>query len=334
LYFKRFRIPTNSTQATIASIKNTIAYFVAGVTGDDKIINNALTPTPIDTIRPAVISALKASTLASHITPDLDRRITFSCHVAADFVPSHPLTYQVTVAQLTLLFAYVEDLLEHKPHILQTLQLNIATGQPCGDPILDWFARELTPQLWKHFDPLVANMIVIASYDLINGIGIETRMNLKDAGINNLKNTPHFPDWLRFKTGLSEMYALLVLGQSTDGTTIDLAKYAHAIPDFIIFTNIVNDVISCYKEVLAGEKGNYIDMRAERDGVDFLTALRVVADEGICARNRVLAALGDATVSRANFDMYARGISHFHTSEARYRIPELFGAGLDKGLPG
>lgn len=191
--------------------------------------------------------------------------------------------------------------------------------------MLDWFARELTPQLWEHFDPLVANMIVIASYDLINGIGIETQMNLKNAGISHLQNAPHFPDWLRFKTGLSEMHALLVLGHSTDGTTIPLAKYAHAIPDFIIFTNIVNDVISCYKEALAGEKGNYIDMRAERDGVYFLTALRVVADEGICARNRVLAALVDIPESRASFDLYAMGITHFHTSEARYRIPELFG---------
>jgi hypothetical protein len=245
-----------------------------------------------------------------------------ACYVAADFTSSHPLEYQVVVAQLTIFFFHAEDILDEKPEVLRQLQLNVATGKPCGDPVLDWYARELTPQLWKHFDPLVANMIAIACYDFINGIGIECLT--KDVDIQ--PQAPAFPDWLRFKTGLSPMYALLALARPSDPRlpTGGLDKYVQVIPDVIVFTNIVNDVISFYKELLAGEKGNYIDMRAQRDEVTVLAALNTLAEEGIRVRERVIAALSDEPEYQANFETYAKGITHFHTSSPRYRMTGLF----------
>ncbi|AEO59597.1 hypothetical protein MYCTH_53945, partial [Thermothelomyces thermophilus ATCC 42464] len=230
---------------------------------------------------------------------------------------------QVIVAQLTLFFFHAEDLLGHKPDVLRRLQLNVATGQPCGDPVLDWYARELTPRLWSVFDPLVANMIVVACYDFINGIGIEQLTEC--ASVH--PQAPNFPDWLRFKTGLSPMYSLLALARASDLKlpTGGLANYVQVIADVITFTNIVNDVISFYKELLAGEKANYVQMRAQKDKVDVLAALRTLADEGIRIRDRVLATLADEPEYLANFDAYAKGITHFHTSSPRYRLCELFG---------
>ncbi|KAM4064892.1 trichodiene synthase (TRI5) domain-containing protein [Hirsutella rhossiliensis] len=167
-------------------------------------------------------------------------------------------------------------------------------------------------------------MIVVACYDFCNGIGIESLA--KDT--NSQLETPGFPDWLRFKTGLSPMYALLALACASDSKlptcTGGFEKYVQVIPDVILFTNIVNDVISFYKELLAGEKGNYIDMRAQRDDVDVLVAMRTLADEGIRIRERVLIALAGAPEYYANFDAYAKGITHFHTSSPRYRLMELF----------
>lgn len=245
-----------------------------------------------------------------------------ACYVAADFTSSHPLEYQVMVAQLTIFFFHAEDILEEKPEVLRQLQLNVASGKPCGDPVLDWYARELVPSLWKHFDPLVANMITIACYDFINGIGIESLT--KDVEIQ--PQAVAFPDWLRFKTGLSPMYALLALARPSDPklSTGGLDKYVQVIPDVIVFTNIVNDVISFYKELLAEEKGNYIDMRAQRENITVLEALGTLAEEGIRVRERVLKVLEDEPEYRANFDTYAKGITHFHTSSPRYRMKGLY----------
>ncbi|SPJ90390.1 uncharacterized protein FTOL_13271 [Fusarium torulosum] len=312
------------SEESIASIRETLSHFVSGVTGGRKIDSDALTLTHVEKLRAAVVTELESSSLGVHLgLINSKNQFSFACYVAADFTWSHPFEYQVVVAQLTIFFFHAEDILQDKPEVLRQLQLNIATGQPTGDPVLDWYARELTPKLWKHFDPLVANMIVIACYDFVNGIGIE--LLTKHTEIH--REAPIFPDWLRFKTGLSPMYALLALARASDPQlpTGGFEKFVQTIPDVIIFTNIVNDVISFYKEHLAGEKGNYIDMRAHKDGVDVVAALRTLADEGICVRDRVLAALADEPEYRDNFNAYAKGITHFHTSSPRYRMVELFG---------
>ncbi|KAH7157896.1 isoprenoid synthase domain-containing protein [Dactylonectria estremocensis] len=311
-------------EESIAAVRETLSRFVSGVTGGREIDSDALTVTPIDKLRAAVVSELESSSLSGHLDLINSKgQFTMACHVAADFTSSHPLEYQVVVAQLTIFFFHAEDMLEHQPDVLRRLQLNVATGKPCGDPVLDWYARELTPQLWEHFDPLVANMVVVACYDFINGVGIE--LLTQEAQLH--RQAPNFPDWVRFKTGLSPMYALLALARPSDPelATGGFDKYIQTIPDVIVFTNIVNDVISFYKEFLAGEKANYMSLRAQKDGVDVVTAMHTLADEGICIRDRVLAALEDEPEYRANFDTYAKGITHFHTSSPRYRLVELFG---------
>ncbi|KAL7893864.1 isoprenoid synthase domain-containing protein [Trichoderma sp. SZMC 28014] len=310
-------------ETSLSTIREVLSHFVSEVTGGYKIDEKALSLTPIEKLRAATVSELEKSSLKDHLDYlNSKDQFTMACYVAADFTSSHPLEYQVMVAQLTIFFFHAEDILEEKPKVLRQLQLNVAAGKPCGDPVLDWYARELVPSLWKHFDPLVANMITIACYDFINGIGIESLT--KDVEIQ--PQAVAFPDWLRFKTGLSPMYALLALARPSDPklSTGGLDKYVQVIPDVIVFTNIVNDVISFYKELLAEEKGNYIDMRAQRENITVLEALDTLADEGIQVRERVLKVLKDEPEYRANFDTYAKGITHFHTSSPRYRMMGLF----------
>ncbi|CAJ2509655.1 Uu.00g146810.m01.CDS01 [Anthostomella pinea] len=309
-----------------ACIRETLSYFVRGVTGGRDIDEDALTVTNIDKLRATVTSQLKSTSLGDHM--DLinsKNQLNYSCYVAADFANAQGFDYQVVHAMLTIFFFHAEDILEDKPDVMHNLQLKLATGEPLGDPVLDWYAREVTPLLWKHFHPLVSNMIIVACYDFVNGIGVEQLV--RDAPVHD--QAPQFPEWLRFKTGLSPMYALLALARHSDVTlkpSGGFEKYVQTVPDVVVFTNIVNDVISFYKELLAGEKGNYIDMRAEKDGVDVITAQRKLADEGIAVYNRVVATLADEPEYRANFEAYARGITHFHTSSPRYRLRELFGS--------
>ena len=229
------------------------------------------------------------------------------------------------VAQLTIFFFHADDMLEQKPDILRRLQMNLLTGEPSGDCVLDWFIRELVPQLWDHFDPLIANMIVVACYDFLNGIGIEILLGQNTV---NHKEAPGFPAWMRFKTGLSPMYALLVLVRTTDRKlpTGGLEKFVQALPDVIRFCNICNDVISFYKEALAGETSGYVHMCAQRDGVEPEVALRMVADEGLESVSRVMSVLTDEPEYRANFEVFTRGMSHFHTACPRYRLAELYKA--------
>ncbi|KAI1341518.1 isoprenoid synthase domain-containing protein [Xylariaceae sp. FL0016] len=321
---------TKLSEAQNATIRETLSHFVAGVTGGRSIDEDALTVTNIDELRAAVTKELASTSLRDHMDLLNSRnQLNYACNVAADFAQAQGFDYQVVHALLTIFFFHAEDVVEHRPDLIHGLQRQLAQGGALGDPVLDWYARELTPDLWRHFDPLVANMIVVACYDFVNGIGIELRT--REAAVH--AQAPQFPEWLRFKTGLSPMYALLALARHADVDDHDRAgdggsgfeRFVQAVPDVIVFTNIVNDVISFYKELLAGEKGNYIDMRAEKDGTDVVAAQRALADEGIQVYGRVLKTLADAPEYRANFEAYARGITHFHTSSPRYRLRELFG---------
>ncbi|KAI9148888.1 Alpha-cuprenene synthase COP6 [Paramyrothecium foliicola] len=307
------------------AIRNTLSQFVSGVAGGRAIDAKALTQSSIDDLHAAVIAELKATSLRDHL--DLlnsKNQIMLSCYVAADFLWSHPFEHRVIVALLTIFFFHAEDILEESPDLIRSLQLKLATGQSTGDPMLDWFSRELIPRLYKHFDPLIVNMIVVACYDFINGIGIE----LLTKNVELDPEARNFPTWLRFKTGLSPMYALLGLASPSDKAlpTGGVEKYVQSIPDIITFTNIVNDVISFYKELAAGEKENYVLMKAQTERIDMLTALQSMAEEGIHLYDRVMNNLKEAPEYRANFEAYAKGITQFHTSAPRYRMKELFTA--------
>ncbi|KAM0264870.1 hypothetical protein ACHAQJ_000386 [Trichoderma viride] len=310
-------------EKSAAVIRDTLSDFVYKATEGGKMDSGAFALTPISKLYDAVMLDLKSSSLRDHIDLlNYKDHLSMSCYAAADFTPTHPIEYQVMVAHLTIFFFHADDLLDSKPEALRQLQFNIATGQPLGDPVLEWYVHEIIPRLWQTFHPHVASMIVTACYDFINGVGIESLT----AGRDVKPEAPRYPDWLRFKTGLSPMYGLLVVVCATDPQlpTGGIEKYIHVIPDVIVFTNIVNDVLSFYKELLAEETGNYIDQRAQREEVDILTALQKVANEGIQAGERVLAGLANAPEYRANFSVFAKGIVHFHTAIPRYRLQQLY----------
>lgn len=201
-------------------------------------------------------------------------------------------------------------------------QQNVALGKSCGDPVLDWFFFECAPSLWELFDPLIANMILVSCHDFISGM----QMELLAEKSHVHPQATAFPDYVRYKTGISTMYDLLALACASNKEIQGrgVSHFIQAMPDAITFTNIVNDVFSFYKEYLANEQGIYVNLRSQKDRVTRDVTLRALAEEGIAAFKRVLGVLANEPVYRDNFETFARGIVHYHTSCQRYRLTELF----------
>lgn len=83
-----------------------------------------------------------------------------------------------------------------------------------------------------------------------------------------------------------------------------------------------SDILSFYKEELAGEKGNYMGDRAITTGKPTLETIRDVIDETIIITERIRKILGEGPAREA-WESFAKGWISYHTSSARYRLREL-----------
>ncbi|KAJ7245609.1 isoprenoid synthase domain-containing protein, partial [Mycena haematopus] len=69
-----------------------------------------------------------------------------------------------------------------------------------------------------------------------------------------------FPHYLRSKSGIAEAYAAGIFKVTKD-QYLPLTRYIKVLPDLAFFIEVVNDVLSFYKEEIAGETYNLIHLR-------------------------------------------------------------------------
>ena len=85
-----------------------------------------------------------------------------------------------------------------------------------------------------------------------------------------------------------------------------------------------SDILSFYKEELAGEKDNYIHERALATGRPTSIVLQELIDETISAVQRVRYLLRDADALAA-WENFAAGYIRVHTDNPRYRLKDILG---------
>ena len=84
-----------------------------------------------------------------------------------------------------------------------------------------------------------------------------------------------------------------------------------------------SDVLSFYKEELAGETVNRISLLAACSGTTKMTAVRRVADEATEAYGRIYSILSAHKPAQQAFLKFSVGYVGFHTGLKRYRLDEL-----------
>ena len=86
-----------------------------------------------------------------------------------------------------------------------------------------------------------------------------------------------------------------------------------------------SDVLSFYKEELAGEKGNYISLEASQRVQEKIPVFReLTRDVSLCI-SRVENILEGSREAKAAFQCFMGGFVSFHTSlDSRYHLNDLF----------
>jgi len=145
----------------------------------------------------------------------------------------------------------------------------------------------------------------------------------------------HYPDYMREKTGIAEFYAFAIWPVAQFP---DISGYVQAVPAIARFLSkfvspssrlgltaqpdIVNDILSFYKEELAGETVTYVHLlRAVRQKENALEVVHDFIDEAVGLSQEVDALLsGDA---KEMWECWKTGYLTWHLCDSRYKLTEL-----------
>ncbi|KAJ7107924.1 Trichodiene synthase [Mycena epipterygia] len=201
------------------------------------------------------------------------------------------------------------------PTALQDFQRGLVQGQVPENPVLRHFSLHLR-DMYLYWDPVVANCIVCAALEFVNGCVLESRAEIRAMAVSPLAE--RWPSFLRAKTGVAAAYTLMIFPQSEN---VDIAQFMQAVPDINVFIELSNDVLSFYKEMLAGEVANYMHNKSATTGKTVDATLDDTSREVISTYERVSSYLRGST--REAWETFVKGYITFHVTQDRYRLREL-----------
>ncbi|KAG6824499.1 hypothetical protein H0H92_006698 [Tricholoma furcatifolium] len=148
-----------------------------------------------------------------------------------------------------------------------TFEERFLRNLPQLDPALQGLADVLR-SMHDYYPVFFANSIINATFEFVAGTCLEPAFEKVDVSTTSTR----FPWFLRDRTGVAVAFALMLFPNSQK---VEYAACFSAMADMDYWISITNDLLSYYKESLAGETANYISNRASVEGV---ASLQVVAD--------------------------------------------------------
>ncbi|KDN68666.1 putative longiborneol synthase [Colletotrichum sublineola] len=158
--------------------------------------------------------------------------------VAADMYPLHPFEVQVHIGLFTWLGFIIDDLNTEFGTDLEQFQSRFHCGEKQPGPVLECFANVLRSTT-DHYEPVVANLIVLSALAFVNCNAIEPRRDYQ--AIIPTKQTANWPYYFRDKEGLPEVYTYFCFYRDL---CPDISQFMPAAPDMARFINLTNDILS------------------------------------------------------------------------------------------
>ncbi|KAF9548379.1 terpenoid synthase [Agrocybe pediades] len=206
------------------------------------------------------------------------------------------------------------------PEVLENFQRCIFKGTSEPGPELVQAFREHLDEYYSLFDPIPANCIALCAMDFMNGCLLEEMPEIK--GMKLTDASLSWPYFLRNKTGTAQAYAFMLFPKEVN---VDMTTYIQVVEDIGLYVNLTNDILSFYKEHMAGERHNYIYNRAAATQRSIEETLRDVVQDAVQAHSRVTRVL-ESSGNKSALDIWGKfvnGLFGFHFALKRYRLQEL-----------
>ncbi|KZT08515.1 terpenoid synthase [Laetiporus sulphureus 93-53] len=227
------------------------------------------------------------------------------------------LETKLQITLFTILIGALDD-----PSVFESLPSRDFHRLMCGgtvrkeESVLGAFA-ELLSDMWAHYPLFTANTIFTSALRFINASIAENDFAQASLGSCTLP----FVEYKRSMSATTEAYACFIWDKTSFP---DVNAYIEAIPDIMLYVSYVNDILSFYKEELAGETRNYIHERASATGKTTEETLADVVCDVADAVKRIHDILGKGP-ARDAWENFAAGYITVHTRSPRYRLQEVIG---------
>ncbi|PIL22359.1 terpene synthase [Ganoderma sinense ZZ0214-1] len=241
-----------------------------------------------------------------------------SCAIAESAYAHTSYEHQRVVAIYTACLTYADDLGHRNLEALGQFVRRFTRGEAQLHPALDCLTK-LLGTLHEFCPRISADAIITSTIDSVTAMYIEV---VSQGDVISLFAT-RYPYYLRLKTGVAPAYVHLNFTKSW-GDAIG-TYYLQIIPEMELVTIGFNDILSFYKEELAGETDNYIHMRANAEQKPAVAILRELVEENLDSWYRIkqLAAVQSGLVDICVG--YLMGYVEFHFKARRYRLHEVMG---------
>ncbi|KAJ7117631.1 isoprenoid synthase domain-containing protein [Mycena epipterygia] len=269
---------------------------------------------PHQALRDAVVAHAHASNLDyDPNTPD-GKKLLVGIAYADLVVPLLDFDLKVHIAMYTWISFVIDDGIEAMGEAACVFQQRLFSGETQLTVLLECYAEILRAM----YDPVVADFIIQGALAFFNCCLLEIRSEYRT--MLPRKGGQNWSHFFRTKEGVSDVYAFFLFPRSRSP---DMAAFLQSISDIGVFLTLGNDILSLYKEELAGETTNYIHVRAAYEERTALEVLQDVMDETIAAYECATLVLEGQGNSEAAWRDCARGYITMHTTQARYRLAEI-----------
>jgi len=268
-----------------------------------------------DLLEKRVLEGAKQWTQKGLVAARYERHFKTSINMATIAYGHTHIDVQVQIALFTLLALCVDDL-EVGSEALQAFTTNLYTGAPQLDPVLDCLVDNLG-HMPEYFLPYASKSIVVATIEFVNATLFDqenTGMVLHDVALP-------YVEYKRLRNALGGAYGFFVWDRFSFP---DISAHIQVIPETMVFLNYANDILSFYKEELAGERDNYIHDRVLITKKDVDVVLTDVVNEVVASvqRSRVIL---KGEKEKKTWEQFMAGYVAYHYMSPRYRLSELVG---------
>ncbi|KAG7100076.1 hypothetical protein E1B28_001859 [Marasmius oreades] len=225
-----------------------------------------------------------------------------------------PKRNQVFVVIYTVLTLVLDDCFSQNNKQMEGFNERFAKGLPQGHPVLDALAQ-LLQDTSEYYNRVQANLIVTSTLDFVTSL----IMDIEFREMTSFK-TPGFATYWRLNmTGIAVAFTMFIFPKD-----VDVASYMQCLPHLVVYMLGLNDVLSLYKEEVAGEEDNYPTMLAKESGATKYEAIQRIANDAAEADQHILKGLADNQPALDSWQSFKRGYVPFHVSCPRYKLDELF----------